>query len=143
MINARMIAPCGLNCALCTRHLQKESPCPGCSGPDEQKPDCCRIRCRIVSCRIRRTLEDGFCDACEKYPCADVMEKELRYTSTYPMIETPLANLSFIRQNGMDAFLELEKERWSCPACRGVICVHDGVCASCAAEYTQRRPSRI
>ena len=33
-ITAEMIAPCGLDCALCKRALEKVNPCPGCLGPD-------------------------------------------------------------------------------------------------------------
>ena len=142
-MKADMIAPCGLNCALCSRHLRDNPPCPGCSGPDEFKPECCRVRCAIVHCTVRKELPGGFCDACEKYPCADILEKEIRYTSAYPMIETPVFNLDFIRKNGMDAFLRMETEKWSCPACGGVISVHDGICARCKAKYTHRTPSGV
>lgn len=137
-MKAHMIAPCGLNCTLCGRHLHDNPPCPGCSGPDELKPDCCRVRCAIVRCAFRKDIPGGFCDGCGNYPCQDIMEKEIRYTSAYPMIEAPMANLAFIRQNGMEAFLEQEEKRWTCPSCGGVICIHDGMCARCKAKYTHR-----
>jgi hypothetical protein len=31
----------------------------------------------------------------------------------------------------MDAFLEREKEKWTCPTCDGVICVHTKQCYTC------------
>lgn len=141
MFHESMIAPCGLHCALCSHRLKDVPPCPGCKGPDENKPECCRVRCRIVHCTLRSNLEGGFCNECEKYPCSDVMEKEIRYANAYPMLESPIGNLAFIAQNGMDAFLETEKKRWSCPRCGAVICVHDGVCSACGAVYTNRIPS--
>lgn len=137
-MKAHMIAPCGLNCTLCSRHLHDNPPCPGCSGPDELKPDCYRVRCAIVRCAFRKDIPGGFCDGCGNYPCQDIIEKEIRYTSAYPMIEAPMANLAFIRQNGMEAFLEQEEKRWTCPSCGGVICIHDGMCARCKAKYTHR-----
>lgn len=93
MIDANMIAPCGLDCTLCSHYLQGIEPCQGCNGPDEAKPDCCRVDCKIVHCEIRKGLTDGFCDTCKKYPCVDVMEKETRYSNAYPMVETPIGNL--------------------------------------------------
>ena len=60
-------------------------------------------------------------------------------------LSTPLSKgliQPFIRKNGMDAFLDMEKKKWSCPSCGGVICVHDGVCARRKAAYTHRIPSR-
>ncbi len=142
MIQADMIAPCGLDCALCAGHLRGDKPCMGCNGPDEAKPDFCRIGCAIVHCEKRKALPDGFCDGCGDYPCADVMEKEIRYSNAYPMVETPIGNLAYIRQHGMEPFLAQEQARWACPGCGGVICVHDGVCAGCGGRYTTRIPVR-
>ena len=141
MIKAGMIAPCGLDCALCSRHLKEENPCMGCNGPDECKPDCCRIDCAIVHCAVRRALPGGFCDGCEKFPCKDIMEKEIRYSNAYPMVETPIGNLAYIREFGMNKFIQQEKRRWSCPECGAVICVHDGICSGCGGEYTTRIPA--
>lgn len=143
MIEANMIAPCGLDCGLCAAHLRGEKPCMGCNGPEEHKPDFCRTGCAIVHCEKRRALPDGFCDGCEDYPCADVMEKETRYSNAYPMVETPIGNLHYIRQYGMERFLEQERARWACPDCGAVICVHDGVCSGCGGKYTTRVPVRI
>ncbi len=134
-----MIAPCGLNCAICKRALDKESPCPGCLGESESKPDFCANRCLIKKCAIRANLVDRFCDTCERYPCADVMEKETRYAIAYPLTESPIGNLAYLRQNGMDVLLDREKARWTCPACGGTVAVHTGVCSGCGREYSHLR----
>lgn len=142
MIDSKLIAPCGLDCALCTRYLQAENPCRGCNGPDACKPDCCRVACRIVHCAARKEIPDGFCDACPQYPCGDVLEKEIRYSNAYPMVETPMGNLAYIRQYGMEQFLTEETARWACPDCGAVICVHDGKCSGCGQTYTTRIPAK-
>lgn len=139
MLSAEMIAPCGLNCGLCSHALQEENPCPGCNGPDANKPDFCRSLCGIILCEQRKSLASGFCDACDRYPCEDVMEKETRYTSAYPVKESPMENLRNIRENGMDRFLQKERERWICGTCGGVICVHDGICSGCGQAYGERK----
>ncbi len=133
--SADMIAPCGLNCSLCKRALAKEDPCPGCLGPNARKPAFCSEKCGIVLCRKR--IENGYvyCDECPDYPCANVLEKEMRYTSGYPLCESPGKNLRAIRETGMAQFLENERKQWACRACGHIICVHTGRCSGCGRQY--------
>ena len=135
LISAAMIAPCGLDCALCGRALAAENPCPGCNGPDERKPEFCAKRCGIIRCAKRRENGYDYCDKCPDYPCADVLEKETRYTSKYPLYESPGKNLRDIRALGMEGFLENERAQWTCKECGHVICVHTGVCSGCGKQY--------
>lgn len=134
LFTERMIAPCGLDCSLCQATLKEENPCPGCNGSDENKPLFCRERCGIILCEKRRNNQYKYCDECPDYPCADVMEKENRYTSAYPRKESPLENIRLIREIGIEAFLEKERKEWSCRVCGGPVCVHTGLCASCGAK---------
>ena len=85
---------------------------------------------------LTMSAQDSFCDECPDFPCADVMEKETRYGSQYPLRESPLENLRFLRETGMAAFLEHERKQWTCSACGDVICVHTGVCSGCGRQYT-------
>lgn len=133
MFTADMIAPCGLDCSICSRAQIKDSPCPGCNGPDEHKPDFCANRCGIVLCEKRRENGYRFCDACPDFPCEDVMEKENRYTTQYPLRESVLENLRMIREEGMEAFLRRERQMWTCPECGSPVCVHTGICSGCKA----------
>ena len=113
-ITAEMIAPCGLDCALCKRALAETDPCPGCHGPDEHKPDFCANRCGIILCRKRR--ENG-------------------YDSKYPLYESPGKNLQDIRALGMEKFLENERKQWTCAECGHIVAVHTGVCSGCGKQY--------
>ena len=135
MFNADMIAPCGLDCSICKRALAETGRCAGCRGPNDNKPEFCSERCGIILCEKRKSNGYSFCDECPDFPCADVMEKETRYGSQYPLRESPLENLRFIREAGMAAFLERERKQWTCSACGGVICVHTGVCVGCGWQY--------
>ena len=135
MFTANMIAPCGLDCGICKRALAETSPCAGCRGPNDNKPEFCSSRCGIILCEKRKTNGYSFCDECPDFPCADVMEKETRYGSKYPLRESPLENLRVIREAGMADFLERERKQWTCPSCGGVICVHTGVCNGCGRQY--------
>ena len=135
LISAGMIAPCGLDCSLCKRALDETDPCPGCLGPDEGKPEFCREGCGIILCRKRKDNGYDYCDKCPDYPCGDVEEKESRYTSRYPLYESPAKNLRAIREAGMERFLEQERQQWTCRECGHIICVHTGVCSGCGKQY--------
>ena len=134
-ISMTMIAPCGLDCSLCKRALAEENPCPGCSGPDENKPEFCARECGIILCRKRIDNGYKYCDECPAYPCEDVTEKETRYTSRYPLYESPGENLRNIRELGTERFLSMERDRWGCRECGHIISVHTGVCSGCGKQY--------
>lgn len=134
MIKREMIAPCGLNCGICSAAFDEEKPCLGCRGPEENKYEFCRFKCKIWRCE-RLLITDGFCDQCPNYPCEDVVEKEGRYTTAYPVEESPIQNLKEIRELGIEAFLQRESVRRSCPVCGGIIIIHTGRCSKCGRLY--------
>ena len=135
LFTAEMIAPCGLDCSICKRALAETDPCPGCHGPDENKPEFCAKKCGIILCRKRRENGYAYCDECPDYPCADVLEKENRYTSKYPLYESPGKNLRDLRELGMEEFLENERSEWTCKECGSAVSVHTGVCSGCGRQY--------
>ena len=55
-----MIAPCGIDCSLCSMAHKKENACPGCMGPDVDKPEFCSVRCTIFSANREETMVFGF-----------------------------------------------------------------------------------
>jgi len=138
MMKPEYIAPCGLNCRVCSA-IANDKPvkCVGCNGTGGYKYEYCQ-KCAIVHCEKRKTLPDMYCDTCPDYPCADVLEKQTRYTTAYPMYESPADNLAFLRANGMDALMQRETEYWSCPDCGGIISVHNGICEKCGKAYEKR-----
>ncbi len=95
----------------------------------------CRIRqkdCSFIKKRCGPKLQKNqvhFCYECDDFPCDNVKKLDHRYKTNYnySFIEA----LVFIRDNGMDAFLNRELERWKCPNCGDILCVHNGKCYSC------------
>ena len=108
MFKSDMIAPCGLDCNICSLALIENDPCQGCNGPDDHKPEFCARYCGIILCRKRRENGYRFCDEC-----------------------SPLENLRMIREEGMDAFLAYERQHWTCPNCGRPFSVHDRNCPHC------------
>lgn len=136
MFREEMIAPCGLDCSLCSEAHKPQNACQGCTGPDENKPEFCSSRCTIIGCAVRKNENYRFCDECAQYPCEFMQERETRYQSQYVLTESPIENLACIRKHGMDEFLAAQKEKWTCRECGGVISVHTGVCGKCGKAYT-------
>ena len=141
VITATMIAPCGMNCGICSgflREAQEKNVCPGCNGDDVGKPQSC-VSCRIKNCpELDGTepagtgaalAEQVFCFTCAKFPCTRMRQLDKRYRTKYGM--SMLENLATIRDLGLDEFVARERIRWTCPGCGGVICVHRTECVYC------------
>ena len=128
-MDASLIAPCGMNCALCYAYQRNKKHCDGCRS-DNIPFEYCR-RCAIKSCKTR--LENGWtdCSLCER-PCQRLKQLDKRYRTKYGM--SMLANLQNIRVEGMDSFLKGQADTWTCPDCGGLICVHRGRCMKCTDQ---------
>ncbi|MBT3273226.1 MAG: DUF3795 domain-containing protein [Spirochaetales bacterium] len=131
-----MIAPCGMNCALCIGHLRVKNRCPGCrDSRDALKPRHC------VICRIKTCEESGkpnkYCFECSSFPCRRLRDLDKRYRTKYGM--SMIENLEFIRDFGIRKFVAHEKERWACPECGNAVSVHRDECARCGHPRRQLR----
>lgn len=133
-MNTMLIAPCGMNCAICLGYLREEKKCPGCRAKDGRKPRYC-AGCVISNCP---TLEAGklrFCsDACPKFPCRRLKDLDRRYRTRYGM--SMLKNLERIRTSEIRRFVQEEKIRWTCRMCGSILCVHRRVCLKCGDKRT-------
>ena len=127
-IQAKMIAPCGINCAICLGHLREKNRCAGCNAPrDEAKVPHC-TRCHFILCP-ERARSRRFCFGCSRFPCRRLRQLDLRYRTKYRL--SPIANLEAIRELGLRKFVAREKTRWKCPACGATLCVHRRECLQC------------
>ncbi len=126
-LDNNLIAPCGVNCATCMAYLRNRNKCYGCNGNNDNKPYHC-IKCRVKLCEKRLDNQYQYCYQCEK-KCQRLKLLDKRYIKNYQV--SLLENLDMIKKNGLDKFLEMEKNRWTCAYCGGVICQHTGVCSEC------------
>ncbi|MHB1314366.1 MAG: DUF3795 domain-containing protein [Christensenellales bacterium] len=131
MMDAALIAPCGMNCKLCVAHMRKKNKCPGCNGAEQEQPPYC-ARCSIRHCEMLQQSKSNLCCECVAFPCARLRRLDRRYRTEYRM--SMIDNLETILKAGMDAFLKEQQARWTCPTCGGVICVHKGECLRCSAN---------
>lgn len=128
MINKNMIAPCGMNCALCAAYLRENNKCPGCRQMSEDAPKTCR-QCRIRKCEKRSS---EYCFSCDEFPCDRLKHLDERYRSKYHMSE--IDNLNEIKEIGIKKFLSNQEKQWKCPTCSGIISCHNGLCYNCDKE---------
>jgi hypothetical protein len=125
---AELIAPCGMNCGLCMAYLREKNTCEGCRSGDGGKAKSV-LACTIRKCETFRMSESGFCSGCAKLPCPRLKRLDARYRKKYRM--SMLENLHTIREGGIVPFVASERERWACPECGGVQCVHTAECIYC------------
>lgn len=128
-----LVAPCGMNCGVCGNYLAMKhdlkrvrimkSYCPGCRPRGEN--------CTFMSqhCELIGEGKVRFCYECDRFPCRRLKALDKRYRTKYNL--SMIENLTYLREQGMAAFLEEETEKWRCPVCGGVICCHGGMCYNC------------
>jgi hypothetical protein len=131
-----LIAPCGMNCSLCVSYLAMKNDlnkqgfskkyCPGCL-PRGKNCTYMKDQCDLIGKGLIR-----FCYLCADYPCKRLKALDKRYSTKYHM--SMLENLVFIKEQGMEQFLEMEEIKWRCPACGESISCHNGLCFNCNVD---------
>ena len=134
---SELIAPCGMNCGLCRaynayvhgvpRQRGKVTHCSGCLPRAKN----CYIK---RSCKKLSKQQIRLCSECETMPCSKLGRLDRRYRERYNM--SMVENLKIIKAQGMQEFLRVQAERYTCPKCGDLVCVHDGKCYNCG--YTRK-----
>ena len=96
------------------------------------KPEHCR-KCKIKDCVKDNGL--SYCFECSSYPCELVENLEKNYNMRYQASLTE--NSEFVRQHGLEAFMERQKERYTCSKCGGIISIHDRECSECQEKMRE------
>ncbi len=128
-----LIAPCGMNCGICSGYLAfsrnlprrrgKITHCAGCRPRNKQ--------CAFLKGRCQKLTDNqiSFCFECDDFPCYSLRRIDERYRRNYYM--SMIDNLNEIKQSGINAFLQNQREKYKCPRCGGVICIHNRKCYDC------------
>lgn len=120
-----LIAPCGMDCAICTAFLREKNRCNGCTAANGKGSR----NCTLASCM---QVKDRYRHTCEEFPCRRLKQLDKRYRTKYHM--SMLENLAAINKDGIRAFVKSERERWTCTTCGGTIDVHHYRCSACGKE---------
>lgn len=141
-----LIAPCGMNCNLCSAHLaylndikSKGLRMPYCAGCRPRDKKCAFLK---KKCDLLMEGKVEYCHQCPDFPCRNLEHIDKGYRKLYRM--SMVDNLEYIKQNGIEALLAREEEKWRCPECGGTICCHNGICYSCSLEKlkSKKKPYR-
>ena len=140
-MNEELIAPCGMNCGICSGYLAFKNDIksrgvrmPYCQGCRPRNKQCAFLKKRcepLLSGRIQ------YCYECDDFPCRNLQHIDKRYRTLYRM--SMIENLEYIKKEGIEPFLEKEAEKWQCPECGGVICCHNGICFECGLEKVRNK----
>lgn len=143
--NESLIAPCGMNCAVCHGFLGrkynlkqqgiKTAVCAGCWA----KGGFCTLY--KLHCRRLMVGDVDYCYQCPEYPCNNLKEVDKIYSESYKT--SFIENLNYLKEYGMEALLVKEDEKWKCPECGGVISCHNGICYNCGQDKLKNRKSFI
>ena len=129
-IDFTLLAPCGLDCAVCSRHVHGKIPCPGCRARLDE-PDSYRRKCVMRAC----TLERGYvtCADCAERPCKRVKTFRKRYMDGYGVDLSAIATA--VLQAGAEPYLRADLAAHTCPDCGHLINLHYGVCSGCNRQF--------
>lgn len=127
------LAPCGVYCGACPSFNKS---CKGCSSEDTHQNRKSKWGCKIRNCCYYEKKLD-YCAYCDQFPC-QIFDNKLRSTHqndprfTYryeiPKLVTRLKSMS------VEAYLEFQKQRWTCDVCGGTIQFYVYKCKSCRKE---------
>jgi hypothetical protein len=140
-VNEELIAPCGMNCAICSGYLayrhdvkSKGIRMPYCTGCRARGKKCAFLKKRCALLMFNRV---GYCYECGRFPCERLKHVDNRYRTYFKM--SMIENLEFIKNMGIKPFLEEQEEKWKCPECGGVICCHNGLCYKCQLDKLRQK----
>lgn len=130
-ISEELIAPCGMNCAICSRYLAyryglKRSQCIGCR-PRNESCDYLFNKCSGINHASKGNAT--FCFECDQYPCKQINRMDDRYRKNYEM--SVKENLENIRRKGIKNFVDEQYKKYHCPKCGGLISIHNRKCFEC------------
>lgn len=126
-MNITSIAPCGVICDLCLGFQRDKNKCVGCNNSGN-KPYHCTV-CSIKSCDEKKGNESLLCYDCIKFPCRRIKDLDKRYRLKYG--ESPIENLTRVKEIGLPQFVETEIKKWKCEKCGQLLCVHREACLNC------------
>ena len=130
-MDTSLIAPCGLNCALCSGYQRQKDRCGGCNS-DNVRPGYC-TSCSVKLCPEKAGDKTKICGPfCTTFPCRRLKDLEKRYRTKYG--ESLMENIALIEEIGLEAFAAREEVKWKCPQCGELLCVHKPNCLNCGNQ---------
>ncbi len=138
-ITKDLIAPCGMNCAICSGYIGfsrnlspsqrrrfKVGDCKGCRARGKL---CAFLKKQCTPTKNIRNQKIKYCYECKIFPCENLSKLDKRYKENYDY--SFIENLKMIKKKGITKFIKLEKQKFRCPKCGGTVNVHTKKCTDC------------
>ena len=129
-LNKGLIAPCGMNCGICSSYLAHKNNISG-----KGFPNCIGCRPRDKQCAfLKKKCKDGlkllkgeieFCFECNYCPYENLTRLDKSYREKYEM--SMIDNLDEIKNSGIDYFIENQEKKYKCPKCINLISIHNAL----------------
>ena len=141
MVENNLASPCGIYCGTCRAYLLKKKDMLEQRGY-KQGCDGCRIRFKKCTwfrkkCSKLWKKEVEFCHECEEFPCDNFDRLQEIYLERYSV--DMIGNLKRMKEIGAKAWLQEQKELYTCPECSGEIGVHDEECYDCGKKINPNK----
>ena len=143
-MDPEFIAPCGMNCSVCSSYLAMKNDLktkgvrmPYCKGCRPRNKQCAFLKKR---CPTLLNKKIKFCFECTSFPCNNLKTIDSRYRLLYRT--SLIDNLLFLKENGEENFLIRQQKIWKCPHCGQSICCHNGICYNCGLEKLQNKKTK-
>ena len=130
-INLELIAPCGMNCAICSGYLafKNNVPIAKCKGCRPRNKQCAFLKKRCKDDLKLLTGKVSFCYECNCYPCENLRHIDERYRNNFAM--SMLDNLDYIKKYGLRKFCARQYKKYRCLKCGELISTHNHKCFKC------------
>jgi hypothetical protein len=125
-----LIAPCGMNCNVCSAYLAYSHDLPKrkgnvkCKGCRPRNKQCAFVKKRCGDRLMKNEVQ--YCFVCEKFPCEHIEKINSKYVKRWNV--SFIENLEYIRDHGEKKFLAKERRKWKCGECGGTVCIHNKKC---------------
>jgi hypothetical protein len=143
-INQVLIAPCGMNCAICAGYLALKHNLKAkgirmihCTGCRPRSKRCAFLKEQCVKLSKGQVT---YCFECRSFPCNRLRTIDKRYNSRYRM--SLIDNLLFMKEHGIKKFLEEQEKTWKCKTCGEMLCCHNGLCFNCDLEKLRNKKQK-
>ncbi len=132
-VKEELIAPCGMNCAICSNYLAyvnnlNRSQCAGCR-PSNKKCAYLFEKCTGINHPLKGNADAKHCFECEQYPCKEIDRMDHRYRENYKM--SVKENLEYVRENGPVELAREQHKKYQCSKCGGLTSIHNRKCFKC------------
>lgn len=129
------MGPCGVYCGACPAF---DKTCRGCGSDDRQQKRTSKFSCKLRRCSFE-VKDVDHCFQCDEYPCAKLLDKLPRSHPDDPRFQyrvEALDNAERIKEVGVEAWLEEQNVKWSCPQCGGRVHFYHYRCSQCGHEVS-------